>query len=442
MSYQIISSGGKASHNQNEYVCDTAAELGDIPKSSLKMGSVAFVIESSQWYMWNGTKMWKKISMSGGSGGAGEQGPQGETGPQGPQGEQGPQGIQGEQGPQGETGPQGPQGETGPQGEKGDKGDSPTEEELMALITAALDQKLFGGKAATVSTPEDFQKVISNNESEVKITLNDDLDLSAPFAIPAGKEVTLNLGGNDVSSGSAQAFVAVGEGAKLTLKGEGTITSNANCTVQAQQGAEIVIDGVDIVSTNNNCVGSVGAGSKITVNSGSITGQEYGVLVIDGGDAEINGGTLKGVDNFALGGNGSPGRGGSTVTINGGVLEGHITSSGYIATAIYWPNAGTLNINGGTIISDGAGIVQRGGTVNLNSGTNITANGAADFIGKAGDSRVVVGSYAVVFDKHSKYPDMANMELNIAEDAVLVGTAGDIQVLPEDATGINDNRTV
>lgn len=426
MSYQIISSGGKTSHDQNEYVCDTAVELNDIPKSSLKMGSVAFVIESSQWYMWNGNNMWKKISMNSGSGGAGEQGPQGETGPQGPQGEQGPQG---------------PQGETGPQGEKGDKGDSPTEEELMVLITAALDQKLFGGKAATVSTLEDFQKVISNNESEVKITLNDDLDLTSPFIIPAGKEVTVNLGGNDVSSGSAQAFVASGEGSKLVLKGNGTITSNANCTVQAQSGAEVVIDGVDVISTRSNCVGSRGEGSKVTVNSGSITGQEYGVLVIDGGDAEINGGMLQGLDNFALGGNGSPGRGGSTVTINGGVLEGHIVSNGYIATAIYWPNEGTLNINGGTIISDGAGIVQRGGTVNLNSGTNITANGPADFIGKAGDSRVVVGSYAVVFDKHSNYPAMENMELNIASDVVLVGTAGDIQVLPEDATGINDNRT-
>ena len=312
----------------------------------------------------------------------------------------------------------------------------------MELIAAALDQKLFGGKAATVSTLEDFQKVISNDEPEVKITLNDDLALSTPFVIPAGKEVTLNLAGNDVSSEGDRAFVATGEGSKLVLKGTGTITSNANCTVQAQQGGEIVIDGVDIVSTNNNCVGAIGTGSKITVNSGSITGQEYGVLVIDGGDAEINGGTLQGLDNFALGGNGSPGRGGSTVTINGGVLEGHIVSNGYIATAIYWPNAGTLNINGGTIISDGAGIVQRGGTVNLNSGTNITANGAADFIGKAGDSRVVVGSYAVVFDKNSKYPDMENMELNIAADVVLTGTAGDIQVLPEDATGINDNRSL
>ena len=44
------------------------------------------------------------------------------------------------------------------------------------------------------------------------------------------------------------------------------------------------------------------------------------------------------------------------------------------------------------------------------------------------------------FDKNSKYPAYEGMELNIAEDVILTGTDGDIQVLPEDATGINDLR--
>ena len=224
------------------------------------------------------------------------------------------------------------------------------------------------------------------------------------------------------------------------LQGNGTIISSTNCTVQAQQGGEIVIDGVDIVSTGNNCVGSRGEGSKVTVNSGTITGQEYGVIVVAGGNVDVNGGTIKGVDNFALGGNGKVGQEAGVVNINGGRLEGHITSPGYIATAIYWPNSGTLNINGGEIVSDGAGIVQRAGIINIGVNAKITANGATGVLGKAGDSRVVVGPYAICYDKESNYPAVDTIQLNIANGAQLSGTDGDIQRIPADASGIIDNR--
>lgn len=316
------------------------------------------------------------------------------------------------------------------------------EEEVVAITTAELDAILFSGKSAIIFDANSLSAVIANNQPKVEITVNNDVELEAPIIIPAGKEVTLNLAGNEISSGSAQAIVASGVGSKVVLSGDGVITSNANSTVSANNGGEVVIDGATVVSTTSNGMSAVGSGSKVTINSGEVRAQEYGLLVIDSGDAEINGGTLKGVDNFALGGNGSPGRGGSNVTINGGVFEGHITSNGYMATAIYWPNEGTLDINGGTIVTDGAGIVQRGGTVNIGSNVVIMpSNNPINLeVGKAGDSRVVVGRYAVVFDKHSNYPAHENMALNIAEGAQLSGIDGDLQILPADATGIVDNR--
>ena len=316
------------------------------------------------------------------------------------------------------------------------------EEEVVAITKAELNAILFSGKSAIISNVDSLLAVLANDQPEVEITLNDDLQLDAPVIIPAGKEVVLNLAGNEISSGNAQAIVAAGAGSKVILSGEGEITSNTNCTVAANSGGEVVIDGATIISTNSNCAGSVGAGSKLTLNSGKLQGQEYGLLVIDGGDAEINGGTLAGVDNFALGGNGSAGRGGSTVTINGGVLEGHITSSGYMATAIYWPNEGTLNINGGVVVTDGAGLVQRGGTVNIGADAVFMASNNPVNIetGKAGDSRNVVGRYAVVYDYNSKYPAYESMQLNIAEGAQIAGIDGDLQILPENAPGIVDNR--
>ena len=80
-------------------------------------------------------------------------------------------------------------------------------------------------------------------------------------------------------------------------------------------------------------------------------------------------------------------------------------------------------MNGGEIISDGCGICHRGGTVNLNGGS-ITANGATGVLGKVGDSRVVVGPYAVVYDAQSKYPAVDSMQLNIAAGMEMVSTDG------------------
>ena len=97
-------------------------------------------------------------------------------------------------------------------------------------------------------------------------------------------------------------------------------------------------------------------------------------------------------------------------------------------------------MNGGEIVSDGCGICMRGGTVNLNGGS-IIANGASGVTGKVGDSRVVVGPYAVVYDAQSKYPAVATLELNIAEDMILQGTDGDIQIVESTyEPNITDNR--
>lgn len=327
---------------------------------------------------------------------------------------------------------------------KGDKGDSPTSEELVTLINSAIDQKLFGGKVATVNDFEDFNKVLNNEEEEVKITINDDIELtSEPITIPEGKKVTLKLNNNEISTSGTQAFIVDGEGTELVLEG-GVVECDTHNGVIAKDGGKITIKDTTLVNTDGNCLSSRGTGSQIIVNGGDITAQEYGLLVIDGGSAEINGGAFKGISNFALGGNGTLGSGGGNVTINGGRFEGHMVSegveAGYIATAIYWPNTGTLTINDAEIVSDGAGIVQRGGNVIIGTNVRITANGTSGVIGKAGDSRVAVGPYAVVFDKYSTYPDYENMSLTIADGAQLSGTDGDIQKIPADATGITDNR--
>lgn len=157
----------------------------------------------------------------------------------------------------------------------------------------------------------------------------------------------------------------------------------------------------------------------------------------------MNGGEIECTDNCPIQGNGSSGQGDINVVMNGGKLVAHITSNGYTACAVYMPNAGKFTMNGGEIVSDGAGLVMRAGEVELNGGS-IVANGASGVRGKVGDSRVVVGPYAVVYDESAKYPGIANgpFQLTIGKDMVLQGTDGDIETLLSAGATANiiDNR--
>ena len=306
-------------------------------------------------------------------------------------------------------------------------------EDVQSITRAELNAILYGGKKATVNDAEGLVAMLDNSQSEVEITLNDEMSITQPINIPEGKKVTLKLGDNTISSG-AQGVTVYGE---LELEG-GTIAANSN-GINVNDGGKLTINGTTITSQTANGVNANGPDAELVINSGEIEAQEYGVGVYSGATITVNGGHLVGRDNFGLGGNGTPGKGDGNVIINGGTIEGQIVSPGYAATAIYWPNSGTLTINGGTIIG-GTGIVQRGGTVNINEGATIIANGEAGSLGKAGDSKVTVGPYAVVFDKSANYPDAANMALNIAAGAVLTGTDGDVCKLPADAIGVTDNR--
>ena len=163
-----------------EHFCDTVADLANIPKNQMTLGSTAIVLKDENEelgvYVADSHKEWIPISLSGGSSGGTvsldfihicgqdeydsqtleptvelpeenifylvpnsgsdndlfdewiyvddewEKFGIGKIGATGPQGPQGPKGDTGAQGPKGDTGVQGPKGDTGEQGPKGDTG--------------------------------------------------------------------------------------------------------------------------------------------------------------------------------------------------------------------------------------------------------------------------------------------------------------------------------
>ena len=315
------------------------------------------------------------------------------------------------------------------------------EENINALTIPQVDAILYGGKSAVVSDVAGLKAMLANDKAEVSVTLNEDVALDSIVTVPEGKKLNLDLGGNSMSASGVAIYVNGGE----AVVSNGSVSSSANDAIAVRNGGSVTIDGANITSSRSNAISAKEA--TIVVNSGSVTSQEAGLLGFKDSVITINGGTITGIDNGPVMGNGSAAGSANdgtnmNVVMNGGTLIAHIQSAGYTACGVYVPNSGSFTMNGGEIISDGCGICQRGGTVNLNGG-RIVANGAAGAVGKVGDSRVVVGSYAVVYDANSKYPAMNTLELNIADGMELVGTDGDIQVLLADGVeaNINDNRS-
>ena len=117
-------------------------------------------------------------------------------------------------------------------------------------------------------------------------------------------------------------------------------------------------------------------------------------------------------------------------------LIGRIQSPGYAACGIYHPQQGTLTIKykKGTphiVAINGAGIVMRGGTLDYQAGY-ITATGDANFTGKVGDSRVVVGTSGIVYDRDCDYYDVARTNIAIKNDwgyTKVIGAKSAIQVV-------------
>ncbi len=312
-----------------------------------------------------------------------------------------------------------------------DLSDYMLKEEVDSIPIPTVDAILYGGKSAIVSDIDGIRAMLANDEPEVEIVVTE--DITNTISVPAGKKVTLDLGGNN-----ARVVTASGEGSEVTIK-NGTVASGSRlAAVQVSGGAKAVIeDGATIVGTRNNGI-EISEGGEVVVNGGDISAQEAGIYPSGGAALTINGGTISCVDNGGLMMNGTAGKGGNTVVMNGGRIEGHITSAGYLACGVYLPNDDVFTMNGGEIISDGVGIVLRGGKAILNAG-RVEGNGATGVKGKVGDSRVVVGPYAVVYDTESNYPAKDSLGLTIGAAMQLVGTDGDIDIVGGPAN-IVDNR--
>lgn len=295
-----------------------------------------------------------------------------------------------------------------------------------------------------------------------------------------GKQIIINLQNHTVTGNKIDVYGTEGTDTYLKIldsKAKGlSVNKNNNYSVSytasgtlqltrsitAYKGACIKVESGTVVSTTNFALLAYGdktgqndVASSIEVTGGYVKAQEGCVSPRGrGAAATISGAAvLESLDNAAVMGNGTYNDyekfGGTSITIMGKCwLIGRIQSPGYAACGIYHPQQGTLTIKysrgiPNIVAVNGAGIVMRGGTLDYRAG-NIIATGDANFVGKVGDSRVVVGTSGIVYDRDCDYYDAANVKINISDNSgekKVVGAKAAIEVINEkaqDITGVID----
>ena len=290
-----------------------------------------------------------------------------------------------------------------------------------------------------------------------------------------GKQIIINLQNHTVTGNKIDVYGTEGTDTYLKIldsKAKGlsvdknnnySVSYTASGTLQltrsitAYEGACIKVESGTVVSTTNFALLAYGdktgqndVASSIEVTGGYVKAQEGCVSPRGrGAAATISGAAvLESLDNAAVMGNGTYNDyekfGGTSITIMGKCwLIGRIQTSGYAACGIYHPQQGTLTIKysrgiPNIVAVNGAGIVMRGGTLDYRAG-NIIATGDASFVGKVGDSRVVVGTSGIVYDRDCDYYDAANVKITIPSsgEKKVVGAKSAIQVINDKAQDIS-----
>lgn len=269
---------------------------------------------------------------------------------------------------------------------------------ILPFTVNALDTNITTKDELVNCINEGGKCIIANDISAGDITIN-------------AKEVTIDLNGQKLTS-----RISLENKANLVLvdsKGNGDFyNDNGGVNVKVSSASKFTLESGTITSTKNISVATLGG--TFIMNGGKIVSQEMGVAYYDKSNVTINKGTIETKDNCAISDNGSEGRGGNTVTVNGGNLISNIQSAGYISCGIYNANDTTLTVKSGTKITankGGAGIVIRGGKVTVdNQVINDMVTGNSQ--GKVGDSRIIV-SGKVVKDYSSNYPAMNTIDVQI-----------------------------
>lgn len=182
--------------------------------------------------------------------------------------------------------------------------------------------------------------------------------------------------------------------------------------------------------------------SKLILNEIKMEAKEACVTVYSNSSVTINNCELTSTDNYVVGTQGSKEEENTKkyITINNSVLNGKITTTGYLSCGIYSVSDAKVIINDSTINSNaGCGILMRAGEVQCN-GTEINAKGTNE--GKIGDGKALIACDGIAYDAKSNYPCKDTLKLVIDKNTQITAENGQrigYYLGEEDTANIIDN---
>ena len=213
------------------------------------------------------------------------------------------------------------------------------------------------------------QAITSGSE---KISLTTNMQFTAPATVNAGSNVTIDLGGNNLSTGARD---NVSHHYGLDVYGTVTIT---NGTIDAR--------GIQTYNNGKVIIGEGATVNAIDTNGGACVWNRVGCEVtITGGVFNALNGDCDDVNDAA--GTNEPGviNNSGTATITGGTFTA--VSNCYLLN-----NTGNATIDAGTFTASRGVIAAAGGTVTINGGTFATEEGATAHVVYASNGQVVVNA--------------------------------------------------
>lgn len=162
--------------------------------------------------------------------------------------------------------------------------------------------------------------------------------------------------------------------------------------------------------------------SKLVLNNIKIDAQEACLVFYDNSNVIVNDSELTSKDNFVIGTQGIDSNIKKRITVNNSILNGNITTAGYISCGIYAASNANFIINNSTINSNsGCGILMRAGKVTCNE-TKINVKGTIE--GKVGDGKVLIGCDGIAYDAKSNYPGKENLKLTVDRNTLITAENG------------------
>ena len=332
---------------------------------------------------------------------------------------------------------------------------------LIPLLTLFCSVMAWG-ETVQVATTTELTNALSNADADV-IELTKSLSHTSSTFFSVTRPVTIDLGGNTITSsttGANRIFFINATG--VTIK-NGTLKRTANRYYRGNQpsytiwvaGGNVNLQDLNIETTASlsrgvyigggettisDCTisgylyglcptsngttniedgtvitggtsGIYHAGGTVNVNGGTITGtNDAGIVTVDKAILNVNGGNISGKVH-GIAGNGSAGKGDTKITITGGTIGSSTTSLG-----IYHPQAGTLNISGGTI-NGKTGVGIKSGTLTMDGGT-IHAYGEGGGRVETWGNGIIESKAALQIESNASYA--GNMNITVSDDATLI----------------------